>query len=1801
MPMANNAVRQPLPKQLTAAIKAASSIDRLAQLFNTHHALLNPIHIAAMITKLPKLEAQTQARSPGTGPDWLVSASQQGQGRQLLQQLLMRLKAQGCDEYSPRGVANIIWALAKLQCPPDVELRHMLLDNFCAQLASAVPQDISNVLWGVAKLTKERSSGSCTTAGVASGNLMSGGASTISTIPVGSLPSAEQPWAAGSSSGGPVVGLYGPLLQQEQVHLLLNHLCLQLQHASVQTISNSLWAVVVVQQEYCWCMCNCLQEVQILLRAFCQQPHDALPGHIQPVIRCMCQLGSACSNHAGAAWLSWQPPMLQRLVSYLFSQRTHMEQHHVSSVLRDIAQVVCLHTLLVKNSGSAAAAAVVGGREAAPACNSRHNSEAGSEGAAAGAGDLAADAGGGTSSSNVSPEVLATLAELAAMGGPHDQVSTVLVLNMLRDELEQMGLLAGVDQLCSLLPSAAGAPGIQPGQQRFGAAAAAAVAAGKGPWGLAGLAAELKASGFTVLGGSTGADLQSRGHLLSVWNSQQSSGEAGVQAYGTLGGSSTGRMPLTGVTGDLLSTPGGSVPETPGSAGLLVSEALMVSGSDGQLSSVSGGLGLGGDEGGGSASLDPSSHSRSSSDLGVAQQQGDRAAGVAGLAASSSGGSLSQQHTQLGAAAPSAAAVSIPANPLLVSAGDGREGSHSPALSTSPTEWAARHPCGSGEQSDVINSIIAVPSAQQLLQMFKEHRESADVVHLTAYITRLAKVLAHNKVATPPQAGSPTRAAEAAAAAGASSGEAGGESSSSSTFHQQEAAAAGQLVEQMGSRLLEVLPECSARSLSNMLWGYGRLRMPPEPELLSELIRAFQGKVADASCRDCAVVLWSLSRLAEASAPAAAAAGGTEGSGMGSSKAGEGQQGGLGVPLELLQALGDALLDHLVGYVMKLPAAAAAAGGGTGEEEEDVGAMSDGSRSRKSSLTGSVGGQGGSPAAAPLGESVGSEAAAGAGGGVGVMQGIAEAAGLLFVGGPGSPAGSNSRASPLPGTTSSGTAAADGGVSSSPGGKWQQQQQQQRPQHPSPRDISNSLMALARLGFKADELRSPSGIATWFQLQNEKEVVAGATARLEQRWKQQQESKVQEPGTADGAAEKGAVHTAAVPVPIPVPVPVSVEGSGTFDAVTAVGGDAGTVGSQQVGVAAEAESSGQKEGGSSSPAAVTTEPATACGGEKGLNLAAGDVSTLVDGLLSQSAAAKALDLQEASSALLLLGLARASALVQMLFQAKARHPGAAAAAGGGGAGGGLGEVQGGEGAHAGGKEGVGELGGEVGGGGVLLPAAAAVASAARQGSGGKLGALLGATGGSHQQLRAPRGPAYGQGWLGVPMVNRGIRAAAGAALPGITAANNSRVGEPSLQLLPALSSLQPLQPLPPKPLLQGSPPPPPQQQYQQQQGGFPPGIAPYQQQQRPPYRRPPGQGFQQGQYSRGPQQHQQNQRHQSPQLLQSYQLQPGGMGNVQMGGGFGGNSSYGQGGQFSSGMVQAQPPPPQAQQQQLFVQQQQQQPLQAKGQLVTQFQYVQQQQQQPPPPPPPQQQTVTIAQPQQQVGEQVRVMYLPQQGSGVTEYVVVSTPMGQQQVGGSGAGITGYMPVTSLQQQQAQVQQQQQQQQQFQLQQQQVQVQQQLQQLQLQQQQQQYMQVQQPQQQQQQVLDGVQGYTFVAAPTQQQELSQGYEEPPGLLSSVSLSSSNQQGLAAFPASYSSSSLTQAGLGGLQLTLDGQYIATGYDTSAVQAGSYIQMQQQAQQQQQQPQQQQQLLQSLGGQGQLLYTDSMATYQYPQYQQ
>ncbi|WIA14689.1 hypothetical protein OEZ85_003187 [Tetradesmus obliquus] len=152
-------------RQLTVAVKNAATAERLGELATAYSHLLNPIHVAAIFRKLASM---CQPPNPATDPAAAAAAAAAVPAvaaaaaaarvspeacEALLRQLQQQIKQQRCIGHGPRGIANILAAMAKLQCAPDTELLPMLLECFCSQAARAVPQDVANVLWSVAQIT----------------------------------------------------------------------------------------------------------------------------------------------------------------------------------------------------------------------------------------------------------------------------------------------------------------------------------------------------------------------------------------------------------------------------------------------------------------------------------------------------------------------------------------------------------------------------------------------------------------------------------------------------------------------------------------------------------------------------------------------------------------------------------------------------------------------------------------------------------------------------------------------------------------------------------------------------------------------------------------------------------------------------------------------------------------------------------------------------------------------------------------------------------------------------------------------------------------------------------------------------------------------------------------------------------------------------------------------------------------------------------------------------------------------------------------------------------------------------------------------------------------------------------------------------------------------------------------------------------------------------------------------------------------------------------------------------------------
>lgn len=128
---------------ICSAIKNATTAERLQQLAEVHASSMNHIHVAAILTKLANISKKTLPQSVAVKTSAFALRSLQTRQR-LIQQLQQQLRQNHCEGHCTRGLSNIVWALAKLQCSPDIELLRMLVQKFYSLLPSAVPQDVAN-------------------------------------------------------------------------------------------------------------------------------------------------------------------------------------------------------------------------------------------------------------------------------------------------------------------------------------------------------------------------------------------------------------------------------------------------------------------------------------------------------------------------------------------------------------------------------------------------------------------------------------------------------------------------------------------------------------------------------------------------------------------------------------------------------------------------------------------------------------------------------------------------------------------------------------------------------------------------------------------------------------------------------------------------------------------------------------------------------------------------------------------------------------------------------------------------------------------------------------------------------------------------------------------------------------------------------------------------------------------------------------------------------------------------------------------------------------------------------------------------------------------------------------------------------------------------------------------------------------------------------------------------------------------------------------------------------------------------
>lgn len=516
----------------------------------------------------------------------------------------------------------------------------------------------------------------------------------------------------------------------------------------------------------------------------------------------MAQLATTCSTHAGDSWLQWQPQLLQRLLNYLATQREQLEVHHVSSVLRDVAQIACLQ-LQRQRAGDRSATVTPTGYSSAGSLPSMGEAGGvlGLEGTSpdrvsAGLGGISASSSTASSSCILGSSMVAqsapastasgddaedVLARLAASGGPQDASSTVLALTMLRPQLQQLGLQPGVAALCSMLPPAA-LPHLGPevGQRLLAAASQADVPIACSP-----MSEPLPERTAKEEGSETPFSLPVSSVFAARVFAQSSEGLPLVP------------VPLA-VPGSVSGSSSGSNAASPTDPSPLASFSAAFPKAAGELPASNPG------------------HGNPGTNPGSPQ--------VAGLPGNP--GNPSSMGPQAGSTA--AAAV----------AADAAEGG-----ADNQEEAAARQ---------LTHNIAYADSVFQLADIFTAHASVMDMIHITACITRLSKVLGT----------SPSQASQAAAAS---------------------------LLPLLGNKLLSVLPNANARGIANVLWGYGRLRALPQVQLLPPLVDAFLQQLPNAACRDSAVVLWSLARLSE----------------------GHGEPAEATVPAPLLQQLGREVLQQL--------------------------------------------------------------------------------------------------------------------------------------------------------------------------------------------------------------------------------------------------------------------------------------------------------------------------------------------------------------------------------------------------------------------------------------------------------------------------------------------------------------------------------------------------------------------------------------------------------------------------------------------------------------------------------------------------------------------------------------------------------------------------------------------------------------------------------------------------------------------------------------------------------------------------
>lgn len=108
-------------KVVTARIKAADNVDKLARIFEVHRSYMSAVNLAALLSRMPHLS-----------PDGLATRSLDVAA--LMEGALGQLA--GCiADCRPRELSNVLWAVAKLGGDPGTAL----VPELCAAAEASIP------------------------------------------------------------------------------------------------------------------------------------------------------------------------------------------------------------------------------------------------------------------------------------------------------------------------------------------------------------------------------------------------------------------------------------------------------------------------------------------------------------------------------------------------------------------------------------------------------------------------------------------------------------------------------------------------------------------------------------------------------------------------------------------------------------------------------------------------------------------------------------------------------------------------------------------------------------------------------------------------------------------------------------------------------------------------------------------------------------------------------------------------------------------------------------------------------------------------------------------------------------------------------------------------------------------------------------------------------------------------------------------------------------------------------------------------------------------------------------------------------------------------------------------------------------------------------------------------------------------------------------------------------------------------------------------------------------------------------